>query len=340
MTDTAQPRAWLRTLVAVAVATAIALALAESVTRLSGVAALGVTDPIYRRSDAPGVTYELRPHARGYTWGRTWVEVNSLGLRGPEIDPVSLPGVYRVGVFGDSGTFGQGVAEEATYARVLERGDRNLQVLNFGVPSYNIVNIVSSFTEKGVKLGLRAAVIAPIVEDYGFHRAHTVDDFGYPVHTSSPIAPGFLKNVLRRLHLAYLIRDAWWVVRGAGTPELQALRHDAEYGALSRETWERASQELARFVSTARSQGVVPIYLSLGAPMPPVLEKIVVESGFERRIDLRAILAPYDESELRVSNRDGHPSPLYHRLVAEELGRALAQLRRDSDGDRAGQAAN
>src|SRR5262245_27130017 len=101
-----------------------ALLLAEVLARRTGAAALSLTDPIYRRSSAPGVVYEFRPGARGYTWGRTWVEVNSLGLRGPEVDRVKPPGVYRIGVFGDSATFGQGVSEEATYARVLERTNR------------------------------------------------------------------------------------------------------------------------------------------------------------------------------------------------------------------------
>ncbi len=53
-------------------------------------------------------------------------------------------------------TFGHGIADKETYARVLEQKLRhrfrsqrlNVEVLNFGVPAFNITNIVSSFVEK------------------------------------------------------------------------------------------------------------------------------------------------------------------------------------------------
>ena len=305
----------------------VALVLAELLTRLTGVAAPSMTEPIYQPSAAPGVVYEFRPGARGYTWGRTWVEVNSLGLRGPEVTPAKPAGVLRIGVFGDSATFGQGVREEETYARVLERSGPNLQVLNFGVPSYNIANIVHTFVEKGVPLDLDVAILAPIVEDYGLHRAHTVDAYGYPVHAASPVKPGTLKNLLRRLHLSYVVRDAWWALTEAGTPEIQVLDGSHETDTLAGPTWERAERELSRFVSVAREHRIEAIYLALGRPMPPRLAELVSRMGFAATIDMQPITAAYSPEALQVSPRDGHPSPLYHRLVAEALGRALTRRR-------------
>jgi hypothetical protein len=261
------------------------------------------------------------------------VEVNSLGLRGPEVDRVKPPGVYRIGVFGDSATFGQGVSEEATYARVLERTNRGVQVLNFGVPSYSIANIVSTFAEKGVPLDLDAAVLAPISEDYGLHRAHTTDDYGYPVHAASPIKPGPLKNLLRHVHLAYLVRDAWWNMTGAGTPEIRALHENSGDDALATETWDRAARELARFVAVARANGVVPIYMAIGWPMPPVLERLVSDSGFMKLVAMQPIAASYPPEALKVSSRDDHPSALYHQLVAKELGRVVSELRQKTVAD-------
>lgn len=306
---------------------AASLVLAELLVRLTGVAAVSITEPIYQRSAAPGVVYEFQPGIRGYTWGRTWVEANSLGLRGPEIAREKPPGVIRIGIFGDSATFGHGVREEDTYSRVLERNNPGLQVLNFGVPSYSITNIVSTFVEKGVPLNLDVAIIAPIVQDYGLHRAHTCDDYGYPVHAASPVKPGLLKNALRRLHLSYLVRDAWWALTGANTPELVALQDSGESDPIAKTTWTRGAGELSRFVAVARDHGIKPVYLAIGTPMPPTLQRIVAQSGFDMIIDMQPITASYSRDDLQVAPRDAHPSPLHHRLIAEALGKALGRGR-------------
>jgi hypothetical protein len=311
---------------AVVIFAVVGVLLAEAMARISGVAALDLTDPLFRRSDAAGVSYEFRPNARGHVWGRTWVETNAHGLRGPEVTREKPAGVVRVGVFGDSATFGQGVTEAETYPRVLERllnetagpGARRYEVLNFGVPAYNITNIVSSFSEKGTRFGLDVAIIAPILEDYGFHRNHTADDYGYPVHASSPIRPGRLKNLLRRIHLAYVVRDAYWAVTGMSTREVRVVYGGAVDAELERQTWRRAEAELSRFVERARAAEVATLYLSLGGDLPAGL-RVVLDEVRIRAVDLGPVVRGYPADALQVSRRDAHPSALYHRLVATEL---------------------
>lgn len=86
------------------------------------------------------------------------VSINGLGLRGPDVAARKPRGLRRLVAFGDSITFGYGVADDETYAAVLaERGrDRGLEVLNAGV---------TGFTSHQLLAHLRR--VAPLVQaDY------------------------------------------------------------------------------------------------------------------------------------------------------------------------------
>jgi len=307
----------------------VALLLAEIATRLTGLAALGITDPMFQPSAYPGVSYEFKSNASGFVWGHTRLETNSYGLRGPEVTLAKPKATYRVGIFGDSVTFGQGVADKDTYTRVLERRLREkfrprgliVEVLNFGVPSYNITNMVSSFTEKGVRFGLDIAVLAPILEDFGFHRDHKADQYGYPVHASTPMNPGPLKNMLRHIHLAYLVRDAYWSLTGAGSPALHALTEADSESELAGATWERADREISRFAAVGRQRGIIPIYIALGRRAPRI-DQVVDRLGLQQ-IEMAPVVEQYDAATLQVSARDAHPSAFHHSLIANELFKVI-----------------
>lgn len=304
--------------------------------RLTGYAELSITDPLFRQSASPGVVYEFRPNATGYCWGRTRTQINGSGLRGPEITLDKAKGAIRIGVFGDSATFGQGVDEDSTYARVLERRLRevsgatapSIEVLNFGVPAYNIGNMVSTFTEKGVRFDLDVAILAPIPEDYGFHREHAADAYGYPIHAGTPVKPGPLKNFLRHVHLAYVARDAWLRLRGYGVKEQEVLQDPSADPELAARTLDRAARETERFAEVARQRGIVAIYLNLGSRTPPEIEKDVERAGFTV-MNVQPALDGIDPSTLVVSARDNHPSALYHGIIAGELLEPLSAILRE-----------
>ena len=69
-------------------------------------------------------------------------QVNAQGIRAEGwIESAKLPGKFRIATYGDSETFGWSVNLEDTFQRRMERLDRRLEVINFGVPGYNISNI-------------------------------------------------------------------------------------------------------------------------------------------------------------------------------------------------------
>ncbi|MCO6430636.1 MAG: SGNH/GDSL hydrolase family protein [Deltaproteobacteria bacterium] len=81
-------------------------------------------------------TFSQIPADREY---RYLVRANSLGFRGPEIETVKDPAVFRIMIFGDSSSFGWGVDQEITFSSRLESLlskslNRRVEVANFAIP--------------------------------------------------------------------------------------------------------------------------------------------------------------------------------------------------------------
>ncbi|EFL50332.1 lipolytic protein G-D-S-L family [Solidesulfovibrio fructosivorans JJ]] len=100
------------------------------------------------------------------------VTTNNQGFRGEE--PVSAEKTadgLRVLCLGDSFTYGVGVDDDATYPALLETllrrrlPDRDVQVINAGVPFYDIFDELSYFREKGAKLKPDVVVVQFFIND-------------------------------------------------------------------------------------------------------------------------------------------------------------------------------
>jgi hypothetical protein len=76
-------------------------------------------------------------------------DVNGLGYRGPERPRDKAPGWNRILFVGDSVTYGQGVesneALPSALERILRQRGRLVEVLNFGVPGYNLEEYVDQY---------------------------------------------------------------------------------------------------------------------------------------------------------------------------------------------------
>ena len=137
-------------LAVVAVATVACLGVVEAGFWLLGyrpIYAVYSKPDIFSQHD-PALGWSLKPGSSGRYVGpapypiefREWVRINSLGLRGPEVDQVPAGG-RRVLVLGDSQVAGFEVAEERTYssllqARLTDDLARPVQVVNAGVRGY------------------------------------------------------------------------------------------------------------------------------------------------------------------------------------------------------------
>lgn len=85
--------------------------------------------PEFGRRNRPGAGWKKTAE---YT---SWVEINSKGLRGPEIDYAKPPGERRILVLGDSFTFAEQVNQDETFVQRLE--DRLREELGLAVSVLN-----------------------------------------------------------------------------------------------------------------------------------------------------------------------------------------------------------
>lgn len=97
---------------------------------------------------------------------------NSLGLRGPECSFARRPGIRRITVLGDSFAWGHGVGEGESFPERLERMLPNTEVLNLGVPGFNVRTEHRYFERVGVQFEPDIVLIALCQNDI-----HDLDAF-------------------------------------------------------------------------------------------------------------------------------------------------------------------
>jgi lysophospholipase L1-like esterase len=106
----------------------------------------------------PGTGYTLMKPGSHYEWQSIPVDINSHGLRGPETTYEKPPATFRILNLGDSIVMGWGVRVEDTYGRRLEsmlneqsNGDLRFEVINAGVPGWNLENALAYLQAEGLK---------------------------------------------------------------------------------------------------------------------------------------------------------------------------------------------
>jgi len=110
-----------------------------------GLRLIGYAQPNFYVND-PIVGYVLRPGIEGpyQVEGKSYVKINSDGLRDREHSITKPPGTYRIAVLGDSFTEAMHVPLEQTYVSLLEQNPptcdpfagKKVEVINFGVSGY------------------------------------------------------------------------------------------------------------------------------------------------------------------------------------------------------------
>ena len=121
---------------------------------------------ILRASADPGLKYELTPGANGGLADHD-IKINSQGFRGPE--PSSIPSGKRVIVLGDSIAFGNFILSEDTFSSQLQQrlysAKQDVEILNFGVGGYDILQEVSHLEIRGLKYHPDLVVVTYCLND-------------------------------------------------------------------------------------------------------------------------------------------------------------------------------
>lgn len=119
-------------------------------------------------------------------------QVNSDGLRSDRSTPPRTSR-FRIATFGDSEAFGWSVPIESTLQRQMERIDGEVDVINLGVPGYNIENVADHMAEWLPKL-------RPDIVFYWFHK----NDLDPPLSYSPVLAQSQLYILYRKAHTSMM----------------------------------------------------------------------------------------------------------------------------------------
>jgi lysophospholipase L1-like esterase len=148
----------------------LTLLLLEIGLRLAGYNPLGDwqadREYILRPSAYPDLMYELTPGATGGL-SENDIQINSQGFRGPE--PSSRPSGKLVIVLGDSIAFGNSMLSDDTFSSQLQHrlysGKQDVEILNFGVGGYDILQEVSLLEIRGLKYHPKLVVVTYCLND-------------------------------------------------------------------------------------------------------------------------------------------------------------------------------
>jgi len=112
------------------------------------------------------------PNIEGYSEKidyKMHVKINSHGLRDREFEYQKPSNTLRIGIFGDSFTFGQGVQNDETYPKYLENlfqsnnyiksSGINIEILNFGIVATGTSHQLAFYQKEGVKYNLDMVII-------------------------------------------------------------------------------------------------------------------------------------------------------------------------------------
>jgi lysophospholipase L1-like esterase len=266
------------------------------------------------------------------------VRTDAHGLRGE--DRAADPGALRVLALGDSVTFGQGVPEEGALPAQLEHLlslDREVQVLNAGVPSWNLPHELAWLQRHGFGLEPDLVLWMFYVNDVSAAQRNLAVDQDQPVHLGAPAwAAG--EGGLRRYSFAY--NAVWRAVerrrlarellrpapsfRLEGRSYLDELRED-----LAAQGVEPQLDELARACEAfdvACAVVVLPVLIAGKDDRGEDILDTVASAAEAAGLPVVRIDDALDElspAERYVLPGDRHPSASAHRRMAERLAERL-----------------
>lgn len=263
------------------------------------------------------------------------IQFNSAGFRELEIGPKAAA-ITRIGVIGDSFTYGHGLPEQAPFPRQLEGllrkrfGEGRFEVLNLGIGAIDLPQVV----EVG-EGALRAMELDVLLYAYFINDGIPLEGLQPPSGVNAVIRTGWA-HVARgngRLSLGArpgrFPRSAEVIERlleqrkvSKATIEYYRWLHNAE-------NWPKIAAVIARLESVARSRGAMfavvplPIPFNMGHDYPFADVHANIARDLRSRsiqvIDVLPTLVSYGETELSLHPEDLHPNARYHAVVAQVL---------------------
>lgn len=264
------------------------------------------------------------------------VKTNAFGLRGTY--PYSLNkahGTLRVGVFGDSQTFGETVSDGETYIALLNRRLDNAEIINFGVRGYGTDQMLLYLEQEAQKYNLDIVVLATAF----YHMRRNVTSFlfyakpqfnllddgqlrlsGIPVPDPEKLrADTIAANRWPLMDQSVLLRWSWQRIRN--------LRKNWLFSA-NGEGWRLMRALISRFVKSAGTLGASVVLVNIDEGRPELEDDLqgLANDLSVKLVDLGPVLREAGGSGVDYAfPNDAHWTPEGHAIVAGALYSALSQ---------------
>ncbi len=342
----------LRSLLAI-VSVLLTLGVAEAVVRLAGIGRdmppamadkryLNFSESIQSRPvlvEFPGIlkkqvwAFRYKP---GSTWGtgyrnddrriveprhRMVYRLNNEGFRGDDFTRRKPEGTYRIAVAGDSFTFGEGVATEATFAELIERNlaGRGVEVLNLGVNGYDAIDVMLLLNEVVPDFRPDLVIYGHVLNDISRDEMDRLSD----------------DMDLNRERLAFLRHSPLRLFRIAGRRIEAAVADRATMNAYRRlyrspEQWRAHTTVIDAMRASVEQSGgrfAVAVFPDLAAWsgkryrlgwLHDQLNTFLDGAGIDH-LDLADAFPDADKRRYWVDASDPHPNETAHRIIADRL---------------------
>lgn len=261
------------------------------------------------------VAHEHVPGGSAFLMGAE-VSINSKKLRDREFAYEKASGVTRILMLGDSLTFGWGVTQDATTAKLLEvrlndgSGPRKVEVINSGVGNYNTAQEVAYFLTEGFKYQPDIVVLNYFINDA--EETPRPGGFG-PLRWS--YAYTFVTARLDTFRRQFLGAQDW-------------RSYYADLYGDDAPGWRQAARRIGDLLRYCRSHNIAVVvthYPELHALEPYPFQmatnklRAVVESHGGEMLDLLPYVKDLEPSTLWVTPSDAHPNRAANERFAEGI---------------------
>lgn len=273
---------------------------------------------------------------------------NKWGFRGAAFDTLKTGKEIRIGVLGDSFTFGEGVKDEDTYCQKLqtilseEFPEVRIQIFNFGIGGYNTVQEYELFTEFLAPLKIDVLVLAMTLNDaepklfYFDPNDNSIKRRNRELSIHEGLSDP--QPTISALDWSHIYQSVWKIRNDQTITEKTIKYYTSLYMDYSES---RIAQQSAirKFyeVNTEDSMPMVtmlfPVFhgLKSGYPFEQLHNKIRkdfgnVQSPTFRFVDLRSEYTEFDGPELWVHPTDQHPNEIAHEIAARKLAIELTDI--------------
>jgi lysophospholipase L1-like esterase len=267
--------------------------------------------------------------------------INHEGYRGPSVERPKPGGTRRILCIGDSSTFGIGVAEDATYARRLERwlasSPTRWEVVNVGVPGYTSFQMARFVATRA--RDLEPDVIVVYAGAWNEYMPAIGSDDAHSAGRMRDWAIGRRGLSLERLHLVRWFRKLLAGVQSTSRPSKTkeyvwqfSTKHERPDGP--RVAPEDFRANLAEIARLTKEMAARPLFVT--PPLPAKTRERVPDGEDYARIvrevaaaenvtlaDARERLTRPIEEDSQYFGDGVHPNDTGHGIVAASLGSAM-----------------